>query len=92
MAFKIYDLDDNTFLVDAADGGVVLFGYVCDVQFGTDEIDVNNLKLEMISTDSPIEENELLILQKEVLDRKSEIESMIIDYWIKERNKESNEI
>lgn len=90
MAFKIYDLDDCTFLVDV-DSGVVLFGYECKLTFTSDEIEVDNLKIDCIQDESELSINELVILQDEVRERKGEIEAMIIEYWIKERKKESDD-
>ncbi|UJE34728.1 hypothetical protein vBAbaPP1_117 [Acinetobacter phage vB_AbaM_P1] len=90
MAFKIYDLDDSTFLVETNEDDI-LFGYSCDVRFLTDEIEVNNIKVCHLSDNIGMSENEVKILEDEVSDRKSELESMIIEYWIKERKKESDD-
>jgi len=90
MAFKIYDLDDNTFLVETNETDV-LFGYSCDVKFFTDEVEVSNLRVIHISDDINMSENEIEILEGEVMDRKAELEGMIIEYWIKQRSKESDE-
>ena len=90
MAFKIYDLDDNTFLVETNDTDV-LFGYSCDVKFLSDEVEVTNIKVVHISDDINMDVNEIEILEDEVSARKAELEAMIIEYWIKERGKESND-
>ncbi|WP_378347420.1 hypothetical protein [Acinetobacter baumannii] len=90
MAFKIYDLDDNTFLVETNETDV-LFGYSCDVKFFTDEVEVSNLRVVHISDDINMNQNEIEILEDEVSDRRSELEAMIIEYWIKERGKETND-
>lgn len=90
MAFKIYDLDDNTFLVETNETDV-LFGYSCDVKFFTEEVEVSNIQVMHISNDVDMSENEISILEEEVYGRKDEIEVMIVDYWIKERGKETND-
>lgn len=90
MNFKIYDLDDCTFLVDT-DSGVVSFDYECKLTFTESEVEVDNLHINYLMDETLLNQQELNILLDEVRDRKYELEEMIIEYWIKERSKESDD-